>query len=211
MFQVLSEDNLNQLDELYKLINPSREPEVDFQVQLNAAGEHVINLIDSKDKEVVGTTYRALKELIDDISGCGYFENAMKEEVSEEAIPTEQEFVVVNSQEVPEPDSAEVQSALPPETTEQAEIATENGPQTINEIQDPDSFFSEAPTATPTQPDVASFQRQRPFQEIVSSVQGNFNFLQESTIDMECKVKTNNMNCYGILKFCSCSMFFIRS
>ena len=56
-----------------------------------------------------------------------------------------------------------------------------------------DSFFSantqmlqeqqEAALAS----EAAMFQRQRPFQEIVSEVQGNFNFLQESTIDMECK------------------------
>ena len=31
----------------------------------------------------------------------------------------------------------------------------------------------------------AAFNRQRPFQEIVSSVQGSFNFLQESTIESE--------------------------
>lgn len=33
----------------------------------------------------------------------------------------------------------------------------------------------------------AAYSRQRPFQEIVSSVQGSFNFLQESEIDIECK------------------------
>ena len=54
-----------------------------------------------------------------------------------------------------------------------------------------DSFFS-ANTQTVQQQQEAAiasavFQRQRPFQEIVSEVQGNFNFLQESTIDMECK------------------------
>ena len=30
-------------------------------------------------------------------------------------------------------------------------------------------------------------QRSRAFQEIVSSVQGNFNFIQDSELDMECK------------------------
>lgn len=177
---VLSEENLNQLDELYKLINPSREPNVDYQAQLNAAGDHVICLIDSREKEVVGTTYKALKELINDVSNCGYFERALKEENTEEC-GAEQEFVVVNRQELPEPDSVEVQSSLPPEVSDQQpEMAGTT--ETLNNIQDPDSFFSEAPTAT--QQDV-SYQRQRPFQEIVSSVQGKFNFLQESTIDME--------------------------
>ncbi|XP_052066849.1 caprin-1-like isoform X2 [Mytilus californianus] len=192
---VLSEENLNQLDDLYKLINPSREADVDHLAQLTTAADHVVNLIDAKEKEVVGTTYKVLKALIDDISGCGYFEQALKEETAEEC-NTEQEFVVVNSQEVPEPDSVEVQSALPPDVSEeQPEMTTENGQPTMNNLQDPDSFFSEAPTATTTQQDV-SYQRQRPFQEIVSSVQGNFNFLQESTIDMECvSLQLSAMDC----------------
>jgi hypothetical protein len=79
---------------------------------LNAAGDHVICLIDSREKEVVGTTYKALKELINDVSNCGYFERALKEENTEEC-GAEQEFVVVNRQELPEPDSVEVQSSLP--------------------------------------------------------------------------------------------------
>ncbi|XP_071120270.1 caprin-1-like isoform X1 [Mytilus edulis] len=192
---VLSEENLNQLDDLYKLINPSREADKDHLAQLTTAADHVVNLIDAKEKEVVGTTYKVLKALIDDISGCGYFEQALKEETAEEC-NTEQEFVVVNAQEVPEPDSVEVQSALPPDVSEeQPEMTTENGQPPMNNLQDPDSFFSEAPTATTTQQDV-SYQRQRPFQEIVSSVQGNFNFLQESTIDMECvSLQLSAMDC----------------
>jgi len=54
-----------------------------------------------------------------------------------------------------------------------------------------DAFFN-TPVSQPVgqQADLASTafsQPPRPFQEIVSSVQGNFNFLQESTIEMESK------------------------
>ena len=44
-----------------------------------------------------------------------------------------------------------------------------------------------APAFTQQQQQQQQAQQQRPFQEIVSSVQGNFNFLQESTIEMEAK------------------------
>ena len=61
-----------------------------------------------------------------------------------------------------------------------------------------DSFFSNAvntpavqqqqqQTIEQQQAAAAAFSRQRPFQEIVSSVQGSFNFLQESTIETDVK------------------------
>ena len=105
---MLTEDNLNQLDELYKLISPSRDGETDYTDQLSSASDHMVNLIEGKEKAVVGTTYKELKEMIDMIGDCGYFENAPaeEEEVPEEVPETE--FVVVNQAEVPQPESAEV-------------------------------------------------------------------------------------------------------
>lgn len=52
-----------------------------------------------------------------------------------------------------------------------------NNPRLENHIDNDSSFFTTG----------SSFPRHRPFQEIVSSVQGSFNFLQESTIDLDCK------------------------
>ena len=83
MVQVLSEDNLNQLDELYQAISPSRE-ESGYSQRLTTAAEHLVAILDGKDRQVVGTTYKEIKELIDLISGCGYFEN-----LSSEAEPVE--------------------------------------------------------------------------------------------------------------------------
>ena len=91
MVQVLSEDNLNQLDELYQAISPSRE-ESGYSQRLTTAAEHLVAILDGKDRQVVGTTYKEIKELIDLISGCGYFEN-----LSSEAEPVEgKEEAVVN-------------------------------------------------------------------------------------------------------------------
>ena len=59
-FQVLTEENLDQIDELYKLISPTRDGETDYLESLSAASEHIVNLLDAKEKTVVGTTYKVL-------------------------------------------------------------------------------------------------------------------------------------------------------
>ncbi|XP_022335198.2 caprin-1-like [Crassostrea virginica] len=192
---VLTEENLTQLDELYKLLSPSREGAPNYTEELTKASDHFANLLDGKDKPVVGTTYKDLKVLIDLIDDCGYFEHAMQEEEGQET-----EYVVVNTTEIPKPDSAEVQASLPPEQTEQSIEQSNTATPSNNEAQlesmrEADSFFSQksAATAAQTTPphpqqqqqSNVPYTRQRPFQEIVSEVQGSCIFLQESTIDME--------------------------
>lgn len=201
---VLTEENLDQLDELYKLISPTRDNESDYLESLSEASEHIVCLLDAKDKPVVGTTsYKDLKELLDLISQCGYFEKAQATEGVKEG--GDVEFEVVEHTDVPAPDSEEVQSSLPPDVqTEEVEtkpVAT--GQQMINNdtlntqpqviTAQADAFFN-TPVSSQTveeqqQAELAALQQQqrRPFQEIVSSVQGNFNFLQESTIEVEAK------------------------
>ncbi|KAL5007767.1 hypothetical protein ScPMuIL_016573 [Solemya velum] len=177
---VLTEENLNQLDELYKLISPNRDTEADYLLQLHHAAEHLVNLLDGREKEVVKTTYKELKELIVLIGTCGYFENAKK---SEESVDVEPEF----SKEVPT--NTDIPLSETPEQTQVPIMENVSGeeprvespvqeitsiPEDSDELEPPNSFFSTDP-----------YPRQRPFQEIMSTVQGSFNFLQESTIDME--------------------------
>lgn len=197
---------MNQLDELYKLISPSREGEGSFDTQLNQSAEHALFLIDSREKEVAGTTYKDLKELIDLINNCGYFENAPQDDEETKTKAGDQEFVVVETTEVPQADSAEVQASLPPQVLPEDQQVEQNDAIHMQQKQpefstpaDADSFFSKSTEATMVQQQQNQHQQhkqtteqddannQRPFQEIVSSVQGSFNFLQESTIDMECK------------------------
>lgn len=119
---MLTEENLDQLDELYKLICPTREGELNYHESLSHAADHIVSLLDGKDKAVVGTTYKELKELLDLIAECGYFEHAQQgdEETKEEV--TEQEFEVVHHEDVPDPESDEVQSSLPPEILQEPEV-----------------------------------------------------------------------------------------
>lgn len=173
---------MNQLDELYKLISPSRDSEADYLLQLNHAAEHLVNLLDGREKEVVKTTYKELKELILLIGNCGYFENAKKSEESPEG---EEEFTneVPTNSDIPHSETPEHPQVPQIEEVGGEEPRPESPVQEITSVQEdseepeqPNSFFSADP-----------YPRQRPFQEIMSTVQGSFNFLQESTIDMECE------------------------
>ena len=120
---MLTEENLDQLDELYKLISPSRDGEKNYKESLSIAAEHIVSLVDAKEKAVVGTTYKELKELLDLIAECGYFEHAHgDDEVKEET--TEQEFEVIHQEDLPAPESEEVQSSLPPEILQEPEVVT---------------------------------------------------------------------------------------
>lgn len=70
--------------------------------------------------------FQELKELLDLISNCGYFEkvNSIVEPTTESG---DVEFEVVEHKDVPAPDSEEVQSSLPPEI-----IKEETEPETLN-------------------------------------------------------------------------------
>lgn len=81
---MLTEDNLSQLDELYQLISPSRESSTDFNAALSSASEHIISLLEARDRPAVGSTYKELRELIVLINDCGYFERARAAEQTEE-------------------------------------------------------------------------------------------------------------------------------
>ncbi|GAB1599836.1 caprin-1-like isoform X2 [Argonauta hians] len=189
---VLTEENLTQLDNIYKNISPSRDSQQDFVT----ASEHLCSLLDGKDKAVLGTTYKELKKLIDLILACGYFEKAPRYEASGPSLSeapvaekpsenTTEEPAAVAPVEVSPAEvkpAHNVEEAVVPklEPEKPAEVILEpvdnRKPNTrLDNHIDNDSFFSTG----------SSFHRHRPFQEIVSSVQGNFNFLQESTIDLE--------------------------
>jgi len=75
----LTKENLDHLDKLYKLITPAHEVDdagQTYEQQLVAASEHIVSILDGRNKEVLGTTYKGLKELIFRIHDCGYFNEA---------------------------------------------------------------------------------------------------------------------------------------
>ncbi|RWS24540.1 caprin-like protein [Leptotrombidium deliense] len=85
---VLSEEKLDQLDELYKLVQADRSRvEEPFDKQLESAGERWIALVEGKNREAVkGTTFKELKELLMSISVCGYFDKSSTNELNEDKV-----------------------------------------------------------------------------------------------------------------------------
>ncbi|XP_070543918.1 caprin-1-like isoform X1 [Ptychodera flava] len=141
----LTQEELKYIDEFYKLVLPSRETEEgeekdSFSEKQNSASEHLISFLDAKPKDVCGTTYKGLKDIFDRVMACGYLENipshsengeteAEPEEEVEETKETE-EYVVVESDEVPPADAPEITSSLPPaelppSTTEEPTLLTQ--------------------------------------------------------------------------------------
>ncbi|XP_063233681.1 zinc finger protein 391-like [Bacillus rossius redtenbacheri] len=78
----LTESDLECLDEFYveiSLMNDTEDDVPSFQDQLQQSAEHLLALVNGKAKEINGTTYAKLKELIVAIQTCGYFDYIVEE------------------------------------------------------------------------------------------------------------------------------------
>ncbi|XP_037795513.1 caprin-1-like [Penaeus monodon] len=88
----LEPENINQLDAFFKLVTPTRsegQPLPEFNDELRKAGEHFLHLLEGRNKEVASTTYKALRNIVEQISVCCYPER--KPTTTEEAISKEPE------------------------------------------------------------------------------------------------------------------------
>lgn len=83
---------------------------------------------------------------------------------------------MVDSGEVPHADSAEVQSSLPPEV-----LPEQPNPEPVEEM------YPEQPAAVVSQ---APVNPVKTFEKIVENVQGQFNFIQDSELDLDCECCT---------------------
>ena len=102
--QKLTEDGLAKLDEIYKLITPSQNED-----PASTAAEHLQNLLDEKDRSILGTTYKEISGIIKKIKDCKYFEKTDKEEVPmEEAEQQDTEEHATETAEATEAAPAEV-------------------------------------------------------------------------------------------------------
>ncbi|XP_077994918.1 uncharacterized protein LOC144448524 isoform X2 [Glandiceps talaboti] len=182
------EEQLKHIDMFYKLVSPTREPsegseKQSFSEKLASASEHLMNLLEARPKEVCETTYKELKQTIDQILESGYLdnmpsndsENGETEAEPEEAVEESKEgedYVVVDPEEVPPADAPEVESSLPPELPPQVTAEEPSLPPSTNGPLLAESILP------PHKP-------QRDVNEVLAAVQGDFNFMQESMIDFQ--------------------------
>ncbi|XP_022525822.2 caprin-1a isoform X2 [Astyanax mexicanus] len=124
---LLSEAELSSLDEFYKLVGPDRDPNVRLTDQFEEASLHLWELLEGRDKAVAGTTYKALKEILDKILQSGYFDRTQTHQngVCEEEEEEQQQAAPAESSECEE-QPAEPEGSVTQEFTETIEVeATE--------------------------------------------------------------------------------------
>ncbi|EHB14344.1 Caprin-1 [Heterocephalus glaber] len=72
---ILSEEELSVLDEFYKLVDPELDMSLRLDEQYEHASIHLWDLLERKEKSVCGTTYKALKEIIEHVFQSNYFDS----------------------------------------------------------------------------------------------------------------------------------------
>ncbi|XP_048886799.1 caprin-1-like isoform X2 [Brienomyrus brachyistius] len=134
---LLTDEDLTDLDNLYKLMQVERDPNSRLTDQFEEASVHLWELLEGRDKEVAGTTYKVLKDTLDRVMSSGYFDrahahhNGVCEELQHE-----------------EPVAAKVETEVPPaepegefteEVTESIEV---EGQEFVNRQFIPESAYS---------------------------------------------------------------------
>lgn len=128
----LTEDELSYLDSIYELINPgdSESEEKKMSVRVKDAGQHLIDLVEGKEKDVIeGVTYKQILEIINKVVACGYFDKET---------PKEPEV---------EPELNEEQAEL--EETPKEEVSPVQTPVTQEEYPATEAFEEAATAETP--------------------------------------------------------------
>ncbi|XP_015259338.1 PREDICTED: caprin-1 isoform X2 [Cyprinodon variegatus] len=110
---LLTDEDLATFDEFYKLVGPDRDQNVRLADQYEEASVHLWDLLEGKDKAVVGTTYKALKETLDQVLLSGYFDR----------IPSHQNGVCEEEEEE-EPAAVAAAAAAPVTESSEAEEQT---------------------------------------------------------------------------------------
>ncbi|KAM9854664.1 caprin-1b isoform 2-T2 [Aulostomus maculatus] len=101
---LLTDADLAAFDEFYKLVGPDRDQNIRLADQYEEASVHLWDLLEGKDKAVVGTTYKALRETLDQVLLSGYFDqvtthqNGVCEEEEEEEEPAAAAVVAESSE-----------------------------------------------------------------------------------------------------------------
>lgn len=89
----LLEEELKYLDTLYNemmLKHQREEGDLTFVQQAQKVAEHYVAIVDGKQREIAGTTYSKLKEILAKINQCGYFDQVRECSETAAAVPVEE-------------------------------------------------------------------------------------------------------------------------
>jgi len=190
----LTTTDIKLLDDLYTVVTPKHEAgdPTSFMPQVQAAAEHLLAVVDGKPKEVFGSTYAQVKEVIGKIHESGYldqatesFEEVEAEEVAatniEEVAPICEGSESIKSMQqvqnrpplVGEP--TPVMAAIPPMALQQQITAVPGAPVP------PEHLYYNTNAGPPQNAQVIPPPQARPITDVLGK--SSFLFLQESEID----------------------------
>uniref|UniRef100_A0A3P9IYF0 Cell cycle associated protein 1b n=1 Tax=Oryzias latipes TaxID=8090 RepID=A0A3P9IYF0_ORYLA len=202
---LLTDEDLAAFDEFYKLVGPERDQNVRLTDQYDDASVHLWDLLEGKDKAVVGTTYKALKETLDQVLLSGYFDripshqNGLCEEEEEEEEEVLEEEPVTNTTAVTGPEASETEEQIVVEEAEVIEEFTE--PLEVETAEVVGALQQQQPPLQPAVPpgslethpiDLSSpvppsdpMVRKQVVQDLMAQMQGPYNFMQDSMLEYD--------------------------
>ncbi|XP_041651929.1 caprin-1b isoform X1 [Cheilinus undulatus] len=124
---LLTDADLTAFDEFYKLVGPDRDQNIRLADQYEEASVHLWDLLEGRDKAVVGTTYKALKETLDQVLLSGYFDR----------VPSHQNGVCEEEEEEEEEPASAAAAAAVAESSEAEEQTVDPETEIIEEFTEP--------------------------------------------------------------------------
>uniref|UniRef100_A0A8C6Q9B2 Cell cycle associated protein 1b n=1 Tax=Nothobranchius furzeri TaxID=105023 RepID=A0A8C6Q9B2_NOTFU len=194
---LLTDADLVAFDEFYKLVGPERDQNVRLIDQYEEASVHLWDLLEGKDKPVVGTTYKALKETLDQVLLSGYFDRIPSHQngVCEEEEEEEPTAAVVAA--VAESSEAEEQTADPGsdlsllQFTESITVETTEAVSALQQQQpahpaaSPVAMETRNINVTSSVPPTDPMVRKQVVQDLMAQLQGTCNFMQDSMLEFD--------------------------
>ncbi|XP_061466724.1 caprin-1 isoform X2 [Rhineura floridana] len=205
---VLTETEMSTLDEFYKLVEPERDMNVRLSEQYEQASIHLWDLLEGKEKPVCGTTYKALREVIERILQTSYFDsthnhqNGLCEEEDTVPAPAIEDAVAEAepepTEEYTEPSEVESTEYVNRQFMAETQFSSSEKEQvdewTVETVEVVNSLQQQPQATSPPVPDVHTLtavaqadplvRRQR-VQDLMAQMQGPYNFMQDSMLEFE--------------------------
>ncbi|XP_077178249.1 caprin-1 isoform X4 [Paroedura picta] len=205
---VLTEIELSTLDEFYKLVEPQRDMNVRLSDQYEQASIHLWDLLEGKEKPVCGTTYKALKEVIERILQTTYFDsthnhqNGLCEEEEISPAPAVEDPVVETepepTEEYTEPSEVESTEYVNRQFMAETQFSSSEKEQvdewTVETVEVVNSLQQQPQTTSPPVPDPHTLStvaqadplvRRQRVQDLMAQMQGPYNFMQDSMLEFD--------------------------
>ncbi|XP_032081612.1 caprin-1 isoform X3 [Thamnophis elegans] len=204
---ILTETELSTLDDFYKLVEPERDMNIRLNEQYEQASIHLWDLLEGKEKPVCGTTYKALKEIVERVLQTSYFDsthnhqNGLCEEEETASAPAVEDSVTETepepTEEYTEPSEVEsteyvnrqfmAEAQFSNNEKEQVDEWTVETVEVVNSLQQPQATSPPVPdahTLTAVAQADPLIRRQR-VQDLMAQMQGPYNFMQDSMLEFE--------------------------